>query len=167
MFFRPPASSTASAAEVLVDLSTLPVGAEDAPEAQQDDTGDGHADAGAQHRPVEPVGAAVVEHVDQEPHHAERDPDAQDQVEDPLSPYVSDSFLARTIHPFEHTHLTGGGTRPERRGASPWPASGRGVRTRPPAPRTRPLRTGGGPPPQRDGTRGWDPVRTPADRSPG
>src|ERR671919_198186 len=166
MFFRPPASSTASAVAPACP-STFPVGAEDASEAQQDDTGDAHADAGAQHRPVEPVGAAVVEHVDQKPHHAERDPDAQDQVEDPLSPYVSDGLLARIVHPFEHTHLTAGGTRPGRRGAIPWPASGREVRRRPPAPRTRPLRTSGGPRARRDGTRGWGPVRTPAGRSPG
>src|SRR4029453_10649273 len=58
-----------AAAEVLVDLPALPSGTEEAGDPEQHDSGDGYGEARTQHRPVEPEGAAVIEHVDCEPHH--------------------------------------------------------------------------------------------------
>ena len=60
-----------------VHLPALPVGAEKPADPQEHDSGDGHADARAEHRPVEPEGAAVIEQVDDEPHQTEGDPDPE------------------------------------------------------------------------------------------
>src|SRR5215204_604495 len=97
-----PSSSVASTAEILVDLPTFPVGAEEPADAEEHDARDGDGDARAQHRPVEPDGAAVVGHVDDEPHHAQGDPDAQDRVEDPFAANVPSSFLQRIARDFRH-----------------------------------------------------------------
>jgi len=50
-----PARLVPVTAEILVDLPALPVGAEEPTDPEEHDSGDGHADPGAQHRPVEPV----------------------------------------------------------------------------------------------------------------
>jgi hypothetical protein len=64
-----------STAEILVDFPTLPFDAEESPDPEEYKSGDGDADAGAGHGPVKPDGAAVIGHVDREPHQAEGDPD--------------------------------------------------------------------------------------------
>src|SRR5215471_11876962 len=86
---------SSSSAEVLVDFAAFPVGAEEPADPEQHDAGDGDGGAGAGHWPVEPPGAAVVGEVDQEPHDAEGDPDAQQDVEDPLAAHVAPSVLQR------------------------------------------------------------------------
>src|SRR5262245_10901165 len=91
------ATSGCRTAEVLVDLAALPVGAEEPPDSEQHDAGDGDGDARPEHRPVEPPGAAVVGEVDQEPHDAEGDPDTQHDVEDPLAAHVAPSVFQRLV----------------------------------------------------------------------
>ena len=80
-------------AEILVNLALLPVGAEESADPEEHDSGNGDADARAEHRPVEPEGAAVIEQVDGEPHQAERDPDSKDRVEDPLAANMPQGFV--------------------------------------------------------------------------
>src|SRR5512132_3232875 len=89
--------SSSATAEVLVDFAPLPVGAEEPADPEQHDSGDGDGDAGAEHRPVEPPGAAVVGEVDHEPHHAEGDPDAEHQVEDALAAHMTPGVLERLV----------------------------------------------------------------------
>src|SRR5215217_3053373 len=68
-----------------LDLPALPIAAEESADPKEHDSGDGHADPRAEHGPVEPDGAAVIEHVDGEPNQAEGDPDPRNDVEDPLA----------------------------------------------------------------------------------
>src|SRR5215203_2083138 len=87
-----------SSALVFLDFPPLPIGSEEPTDPQEHDSRDGHGDARSEHGPVEPPGTAVIGQVDEEPHQAEGDPDAQNRVEDPLAANVPPSFLQRFVH---------------------------------------------------------------------
>src|SRR5829696_793149 len=74
----------AVALAVALDLPRLPVGSEQAADAEENDGGDRHDDSGAEHRPEEPQVLRPVGHVDDEPHEAEDGVDPEHRVEDPL-----------------------------------------------------------------------------------
>src|SRR5262245_11914404 len=85
-------------AEILLDLTLLPLVAEEPADSEEHDAGDGDADTRSEHRPLEPPGVAVVAQIDEEPHHAERNPDPENDEEDPLTANVSPSFFERLVH---------------------------------------------------------------------
>src|SRR5512132_1439925 len=91
-----------SALEILVHLPALPIDAEEPAHPQEHDRRNGHADACAEHRPVEPERAAVIEQVDGEPHQTEDDPDPHNRIEDPPAANVAPSslpgFLPGRVH---------------------------------------------------------------------
>src|SRR5215207_5116387 len=84
-------------AQVLLDLASLPVPPEQTADATQHDPGHEHAEARAEHRPVEPVAARVVQQVDREPHEAEAQVDAHHRVEDPLPANPPASLLTLKV----------------------------------------------------------------------
>src|SRR4029450_8901196 len=94
------------AAEFFVDLPTLPIGAEEPADPKQHDSRDGYADTRAEHRPVEPEGAAVIEQIDRKPHQAEGDPDREHRVEDALAANVSNTRVQELFAP-RRCHLCG------------------------------------------------------------
>src|SRR6266540_1805581 len=90
-------ATIAASFEVLVDLAPLPLRSEQTAKTEQANSRNDHGEPGAEHWPVEPQAGRIVEHVDREPHEAERQVDGHDRGEDPLATNPAARLSPRAI----------------------------------------------------------------------